>query len=103
MNRTEIVALVVEAGVDRRDAQTAVDTIFGEMSRALAGGERVQIRNFGSFTSQVIPSRMVRNPATGERKRAKKSGRVKFAPSDLLKSYVTGVKKVPRVKRRAVA
>jgi DNA-binding protein HU-beta len=96
MNRTDLSDDLVNAGFERSAARLAVDVVFDSISRALASGERVQIRQFGSLAPLVVPSRMVRNPATGQRKRAKKRGRVRFTPSDLVRDYVTGVKKPPR-------
>ena len=36
------------------------------MSRALASGERIEIRGFGSFSLHFRPPRVGRNPKTGE-------------------------------------
>jgi integration host factor subunit beta len=36
------------------------------MSGALASGERIEIRGFGSFSLHYRPPRMGRNPKTGE-------------------------------------
>jgi len=36
------------------------------MSNALANGERIEIRGFGSFSLHYRPPRMGRNPKTGE-------------------------------------
>jgi len=44
-------------------------TVSGErrlMSEALANGERIEIRGFGSFSLHYRPPRMGRNPKTGE-------------------------------------
>lgn len=48
------------------DIELAVRTILEEMSRALAEGERIEIRGFGSFSLHFRPPRMGRNPKTGE-------------------------------------
>jgi integration host factor subunit beta len=36
------------------------------MSNALANGERIEIRGFGSFSLHYRPPRMGRNPKTGD-------------------------------------
>ncbi len=49
-----------------RDVELAVKTILELMSDALAMGERVEVRGFGSFTLHFRQSRQGRNPKTGE-------------------------------------
>lgn len=49
-----------------RDVELAVKTLLELMSRALAGGERIEIRGFGSFSLHYRPPRTGRNPKTGE-------------------------------------
>lgn len=44
----------------------AVRTIIEQMSSALASGERIEVRGFGSFSLHFRPPRMGRNPKTGE-------------------------------------
>jgi integration host factor subunit beta len=44
----------------------AVDLIFGGMADALAKGERVEIRGFGSFKVKHYDGYQGRNPKTGE-------------------------------------
>lgn len=48
------------------DVDLAVRTIIDQMSAALASGERIEIRGFGSFSLHFRPPRMGRNPKTGE-------------------------------------
>lgn len=50
-----------------KDAELAVKTILDAMSRNLAGGHRIEIRGFGSFTLNYRPPRMGRNPKTGDK------------------------------------
>jgi len=37
-----------------------------QMSESLAGGERIEIRGFGSFSLHFRPPRVGRNPKTGD-------------------------------------
>ena len=46
--------------------EAAVKTMIEQMSQALADGERIEIRGFGSFSLHYRPSRVGRNPKTGE-------------------------------------
>lgn len=49
-----------------RDVELAVKCILEQMSQALATGERIEIRGFGSFSLHFRPPRQGRNPKTGE-------------------------------------
>lgn len=48
------------------DVELAVKSVLEQMSMALAGGERIEIRGFGSFSLHYRPPRMGRNPKTGD-------------------------------------
>jgi len=48
------------------DAALSVDVILAAMSDALARGQRIEIRGFGSFSVRTRPARVGRNPRTGE-------------------------------------
>jgi len=68
MTKTELVTHV--AGrlpyVTRKDAEIIVDTIFHSMADALAQGEGIEIRGFGSLKVKDRGEREGRNPRTGE-------------------------------------
>ena len=49
-----------------KDVELAVRLILENMSNALSGGERIEIRGFGSFSLHYRPPRIGRNPKTGE-------------------------------------
>jgi integration host factor subunit beta len=48
------------------DVDLGVKTLLDLMSDALAGGQRIEIRGFGSFSLHFRPPRIGRNPKTGE-------------------------------------
>jgi integration host factor subunit beta len=50
----------------QRDIERIVATIFGEIAKALAKGDRVELRGFGAFSVKSRPARTGRNPRTGE-------------------------------------
>ena len=52
--------------MNRKDAEVVVNRIFDSMAEALVGGERIEIRGFGSFSVKNRPEREGRNPKTGE-------------------------------------
>jgi len=48
------------------DVERGVKSILEQMSGSLAGGDRIEIRGFGSFSLHYRAPRMGRNPKTGE-------------------------------------
>lgn len=48
------------------DVDLGVKAMLDMMTAALAGGERIEIRGFGSFSLHFRPPRVGRNPKTGE-------------------------------------
>jgi len=63
---------LIERIVDRqgqlsvRDVELAIKTMLDHMAQALAAGERIEIRGFGSFSLHYRSPRVGRNPKTGE-------------------------------------
>jgi integration host factor beta subunit len=49
----------------RREAEMMVNVVFDSMTEALAKGERIEIRGFGSFLVKQRLAREGRNPRTG--------------------------------------
>jgi len=50
-----------------KDADFAVKMVLDAMSDALAQGDRIEIRGFGSFSLNYRPPRVGRNPKSGEK------------------------------------
>ena len=50
-----------------KDAEVSVMEILDAISNALAKGDRVEIRGFGSFGLNYRPARTGRNPKSGEK------------------------------------
>jgi integration host factor subunit beta len=48
-----------------RDVEIIVDTIFDEITTAMARGERIELRGFGTYSVKVREGRTGRNPRTG--------------------------------------
>ena len=76
MNKSELIKRMSDKldQLTSRDVDLAVHTLIEIMSESLAGGERIEIRGFGTFTNHYRKPRTVRNPKTGEigiRKRGK--------------------------------
>ncbi|MBK8166094.1 MAG: integration host factor subunit beta [bacterium] len=67
MTKAELVDLITGAtGMNRRDTVTVVNLIMENIGNALAGGDKVELRGFGSFKVKSRRSRLARNPRTGD-------------------------------------
>ena len=49
----------------QRDVENIVNAILGEITSAMAKGDRVELRGFGAFSVKHRPARTGRNPRTG--------------------------------------
>ena len=69
MTKSELIARLAERNprLVARDADEAVNTMLDAMTEALAGGQRIEIRGFGSFALKYRPPRVGRNPKSGDR------------------------------------
>lgn len=68
MTRSDLVEALAQrfAQLNQRDAEFAVKAILDVMGEALVGGNRIEIRGFGSFSVTHRPPRQGRNPRSGE-------------------------------------
>lgn len=82
---------------NKKSASHALESVLDTVTRELVKGNKVAITGFGAFEKVDRPARMVRNPRTGERTRAKKTSVPKFRPGADLKATVSGAKKLPKV------
>jgi len=68
MTKSELIQYLAERNphLYMRDIEKIVNTIFDEITNALAKGDRVELRGFGAFSVKDRGSRTGRNPRTGE-------------------------------------
>ncbi|MBT8489066.1 MAG: integration host factor subunit beta [Gemmatimonadetes bacterium] len=69
MTKADLVEQVAEAigpGVTKKDCALVVDGFLNAIKLALASGENIEIRGFGTFKVRKRKTRMARNPRTGE-------------------------------------
>lgn len=68
MTKSELVEIIAskQTQLSVKDVELAVKTILDLMSNALATGQRIEIRGFGSFSLHHRAPRVGRNPKTGE-------------------------------------
>lgn len=68
MTKSELIELLAhrQPHLKLDDVDLSVRTLLQMMSGALATGQRIEIRGFGSFSLHFRPPRTGRNPRTGE-------------------------------------
>ncbi len=68
MTKSELIEKIAQrqSHLAYKDVELSVKTMLEQMSNALANGERIEIRGFGSFSLHFRPPRVGRNPKTGE-------------------------------------
>lgn len=67
MTKSELIQRLAERNPHllHRDIERIVETVFDEISDALAEGNRVELRGFGAFSVKSRNARTGRNPRTG--------------------------------------
>ena len=73
------------------DVDLAVKSLLEMMGGALAQGERIEIRGFGSFSLHYRPPRLGRNPKTGDSVALPAKHVPHFKPGKELRERVSGV------------
>ena len=68
MIRSELIQIIADENphLYQRDVEKIVNAIFDQITAALAGGDRVELRGFGAFSVKRRDGRVGRNPRTGE-------------------------------------
>jgi integration host factor subunit beta len=69
VTKSDLIKRLAEANphLYERDVQRIVATVFNRIGAALARGDRVELRGFGTFSLRARGARPARNPRTGER------------------------------------
>ena len=68
MIRSERIQIIADQNphLFQRDVERIVNTVFDEITTAMANGDRVELRGFGAFSVKKRDARVGRNPRTGE-------------------------------------
>ena len=67
MNKTELInSVAASAGLSKKDATKAVESVFEPIQDTLSKGEKVQLIGFGNFEVRERAARKGRNPQSGE-------------------------------------
>ncbi len=80
------VSRVVE--LTRKESEVVVEAVFESIVRSLRGGDKIEIRGFGSFRTRDRKARVGRNPKTGARVEVPSKRIPYFKPSKELKDLV---------------
>ena len=89
MTKTELIEEVSRAlEMTQKDSEVIVESILNSVVRALRGGDKIEIRGFGSFRTHQRQSRVGRNPKTGARVEVPAKRVPSFKPSKELKDLV---------------
>lgn len=68
MTKSDLIDIIArkQSHLAYKDVELSIKTLLEQMSEALAIGERIEIRGFGSFSLHFRPPRVGRNPKTGD-------------------------------------
>jgi DNA-binding protein HU-beta len=78
--------VVNRTGLTKTKAEMAVETIFEAMKKALAKGNRIELRGFGVFNVKPRKTGIGRNPRTGEEVNIPPGKAVRFKPGKELQA-----------------
>ncbi|MDA7714023.1 integration host factor subunit beta [Candidatus Pelagibacter sp.] len=65
----------------KKDLEKFTDIILAEIKQALKRGDRVELRGFGMFSTNIQKARISRNPKTGEKVNTPKKKTIHFKMS----------------------
>ena len=75
----------------KKDLEKFLNIILNEIKRTLKKGDRVELRGFGVFSTNIQKSRISRNPKTGEKVHTPEKKTIHFKMSkDLFKKLNNG-------------
>ena len=83
--------------LQQRDVELALNCILDQMANALAQGERIEIRGFGSLDLRCRPPRIARNPKTNEAVNLPAKVGVHFKPGKAMRDRVNAARHQYRI------
>src|SRR5579884_3182835 len=78
--------VVNRTGITKTKAEAAVETVFETMKKALAEGDRIELRGFGIFNVRPRKTGIGRNPRTGAEVAIPPGKAVRFKPGKELQT-----------------
>lgn len=97
MTKSELIELLTQrqAHLKGEDVDLAVKAMLEMMGGALAEGDRIEVRGFGSFSLHFRPPRTGRNPKTGDAVALPGKHVPHFKPGKELRDRVSDVQPMP--------
>ena len=97
MTKSELIELLTQrqAHLKGEDVDLAVKAMLEMMGGALAAGDRIEVRGFGSFSLHFRPPRTGRNPKTGDAVALPGKHVPHFKPGKDLRDRVSDVQPMP--------
>ena len=92
MIRSELIQKIADENPHfyQRDVERIVNTVFEEITNAMARGDRVELRGFGAFSVKKRDARIGRNPRTGETVNVEEKHVPFFKTGKLLRDRLNG-------------
>jgi DNA-binding protein HU-beta len=91
MNNAELAEQIATANnLTKADAKKIIDSVFGAITEAAAGGEEIALNGFGKFKVKNTPAREGRNPANGETIQIAASKKLTFSSAKAVKDKLNG-------------
>ena len=91
MNKQDLIDAVAAAtGESKTATGETIDAIIDAVTKAVAGGDSVQLIGFGSFAQGARAARVGRNPSTGAEIQIPAAKTVKFTAGKAFKDAVNG-------------
>ena len=92
MTKADLVEEVIRvADLSKKDAESVVNTVFGQILAALKSDDKIELRGFGSFRVRRRRSRLGRNPKTGDRVDVPSKRIPYFKPGKELRDLINGL------------
>ncbi|MCJ2084874.1 integration host factor subunit beta [Methylobacterium sp. E-005] len=88
MIRSELVARIAAQNphLYAKDVEAVVDAILDRITEALADGDRVELRDFGTFATKERRARTGRNPRSGQSVAVAAKQAIQFKPGKTLRA-----------------
>jgi len=92
MIRSELIQKIADENphLYQRDVERIVNTVFEEVTNAMAAGNRVELRGFGAFSVKKRDARVGRNPKTGDAVQVEEKCVPFFKTGKLLRDRLNG-------------
>lgn len=89
MTKADLVEkIAVQVELSKKESEQVVNAVFRSIIDALAQGDKVELRGFGSFRTRLRDSRIGRNPKTGDKVNVPQKSVPFFKPGKHLKQLV---------------